>query len=79
MLPVNASCRTVKSSQPFSREAEGELDFHENQQRSKQDVWRVDAAFVGGSSLVTLLWAVMWTGVVGGMVAVGTTLMNVGQ
>ena len=73
MPSVTPSSPRVKSSQ-FSRQAEDELDHQENLRRSADDVRALDAAFVGGSALVTLLWTVLFTGATGGIVAVLTSV-----
>jgi hypothetical protein len=75
-LRDNSSKRDDTSAYQFSRAAEDQLDFEENLARRSDDVRRVDAAFLGGSSLLTLLWAALFTGVAGGVLAVGSTLLG---
>ena len=74
MLPHQDDRHAAAAAGPFSRDAEDRLDQLENQQRTPQDIRRVDNAFMGGSYLATLLWGLVCFGIVGGTIAVATLL-----
>jgi hypothetical protein len=74
MHPVHPPSTSDKMTLRLSRELEDHLDFQENQERSAVEIRRVDAAFVGGFSLMTLTWMLVWTGAIGGVAAVAIRL-----